>query len=210
MTCRKIPKNAKTVHIDGVGDVQLHRSRRAKHIRLSVRPYEGVRIAVPWNVTYQAAIGVARDKAGWLTQQLQRTARLEKAADAFHRQPPINRTVARTVIVDRLAELARRHGFSYNKVFVRNQKTRWGSCSGHNNINLNVNLIRLPAELRDYILLHELVHTRIKNHSPQFWEALGKCIDQPRELDRQLNRFGPMLIERPQAISNIEHGTEEG
>ncbi len=99
--------------------------------------------------------------------------------------------------MDRLAELARRHGFSYNKVFVRNQRTRWGSCSGHNNINLNVNLIRLPAELRDYTLLHELVHTRIKNHGPQFWEALGQCIDRPHELDRQLNRYGPMLLERP-------------
>jgi predicted metal-dependent hydrolase len=138
-----------------------------------------------------------------LTKQLQRTARLEKEADAFNRQPPINRTVARKVIVERLDELARRHGFSYNKVFVRNQKTRWGSCSGANNINLNVNLIRLPAELRDYTLLHELVHTRIKDHGPRFWEELGKYVDQPRKLDRQLNPYGPMLIDSPYPVYSI-------
>ncbi len=190
----KAPKNSKIIHIDGIGDVQLHRSRRAKHICLSVRPYKGVRIAVPWHVSYKEAIGVAEEKADWLAKQLQRSARLEKEADAFNRQPPINRAVARTVIVDRLKELARRHGFNYNKVFVRNQKTRWGSCSADNNINLNVNLIRLPTDLRDYIILHELVHTRIKDHGTRFWTELGKYVDEPQEVDRRLNAYGPMLM----------------
>ncbi len=190
-------KHSRTIHIDGVGDVQLHRSRRAKHICLSVRPFKGVRIAVPWNVSYQEAIGVAEEKADWLVKQLQRSARLEEEADTFHRQPPINRAVARNVLVDRLEELALRHGFAYNKVFVRNQKTRWGSCSANNNINLNVNLIRLPADLRDYTILHELVHTRIKNHGPRFWKELEKYIERPREVDKRLNRYGPMLLGRP-------------
>ncbi|MGD9368693.1 MAG: M48 family metallopeptidase [Desulfobacteraceae bacterium] len=185
---------SKIVHIQGVGDVQLQRSRRAKHICLSVRPFKGVRIAVPWHVSYQEAMEVVQDKADWLIKHLQRVAHIEKAADAFHRQAPINRAVARNIIVDRLNELARRHGFTYNKVFVRNQKTRWGSCSSCNNISLNVNLIRLPAELLDYTILHELVHTRIKDHSPWFWEELAKYVSQPRKVDKQLNRFGPMLL----------------
>lgn len=174
----------------------MHRSRRARHICLSVRPFKGVRISVPWNVSYQEAIHVAEEKAEWLLRHMQRVADVEREADAFSRQPPINRTVARRVIVDRVEELARRHGFSYNKVFVRNQKTRWGSCSADNNINLNVNLIRLPAELRDYTILHELVHTRIKDHGPGFWAELGKYIDQPHEVDRRLNQYGPMLLGR--------------
>ncbi len=190
----KPPKDSKTVLIDGIGEVQLQRSRRAKHICLSVRPFEGVRIAVPWNVSYQEAIGVAREKSDWLVKQLERSAHLEAAADAFNRQPPINRTVARNVLVDRLAELAQRHGFSYKKAFVRNQKTRWGSCSANNNLSLNVNLIRLPAELMDYTILHELVHTRIKDHGPRFWEELGKFVDHPRELDKCLDQYGPMLL----------------
>ena len=193
----KVPKVSKTVNISGVGEVQLQRSRRAKHICLSVRPFKGVRITVPWNVSYQEAIGVAEEKADWLARQLQRAAHLEKEADAFNRQPPINRAVARNVIVDRLAKLSRRHGFSYNKVFVRNQKTRWGSCSADNNISLNVNLIRLPTELMDYTILHELVHTRIKDHGPGFWAELEKYVDRPRVVDERLNQYGPMLLEGP-------------
>lgn len=194
MKRNKTPNHSKIVHIQGVGEVQLQRSRRAKHICLSVRPFKGVRIAVPWNVSYQEAMEVAQDKADWLIKHLQRAAHIEKAADAFNRQAPINRAVARNIIVDRLNELARLHGFTYNKVFVRNQKTRWGSCSSRNNISLNANLIRLPAQLLDYTILHELVHTRIKDHSPRFWEMLGKCVDNPRQVDAQLNRFGPMLL----------------
>lgn len=194
MKRNKTTNHSKIVHIQGVGKVQLQRSRRARHICLTVRPFKGVRIAVPWNVSYQEAMEVAQDKADWLIKHLQRVAHIEKAADAFHRQAPINRAVARNIIVDRLNELARLHGFTYNKVFVRNQKTRWGSCSSRNNISLNVNLIRLPAELLDYTILHELVHTRIKDHSPRFWEELEKYVPRPRKVDKQLNRFGPMLL----------------
>jgi predicted metal-dependent hydrolase len=190
----KTPNHCKIVHIQGVGKVRLQRSRRAKHICLSIRPFKGVRIAVPWNVCYGQAMKVAQDKADWLIKHMQRAAHIEKAAHAFHRQTPINRAEARNIIVQRLNELARRHGFTYNKVFVRNQKTRWGSCSSRNNISLNMNLIRLPAQLMDYTILHELVHTRIKDHSPRFWQALEKYVPRPKSVDSQLDQFGPMLL----------------
>lgn len=185
---------SKTVHIKGVGKVQLQRSRRAKHICLSVRPFKGVRIAVPYNVSYKQAMVVAQEKVAWLNKHLARAALIEKKANHFNELTPINRAVARNIIVNRLEELARRHRFSYNKVFVRSQKTRWGSCSGQNNINLNVNLIRLPNALMDYIILHELVHTRIKDHSPRFWKMLGQYINDPKGVDQQLNQYGPMLL----------------
>lgn len=191
-----VPKksDSKTVHIKGVGKVQLQRSRRAKHICLSVRPFKGVRIAVPWNVSYKQAMAVAHEKVDWLNKHLERAALIEKEASHFNQLAPINRAVARNIIGDRLDELARRHGFAYNKVFVRSQRTRWGSCSGQNNINLNVNIIRLPCELMDYIILHELVHTRIKDHSPRFWKMLGQYVDDPKRVDQQLNQYGPMLL----------------
>ena len=192
MTIKQIAP--KIVHIQGVGQVELQRSRRAKHICLSVRPLKGVRIAVPWNVSYKEALAVAHEKADWLAEHVKRAAKVEQEADGYNRMLPINRKVARKVIVDRLEELARRHGFTYNKVFVRNQKTRWGSCSSDNNINLNVNLIRLPGELMDYTILHELVHTRIKDHSPRFWGALGKYVTDPVKVDREFNQYGPMLL----------------
>ncbi len=185
---------SKVFRIDGVGDVLLERSRKARHICLSIKPFKGVRVAVPYGVPFEQAEAVALSKAGWIGKHLDRMADVEQAAVAYERRGPINRAVARRVLVDRLEELALKHGFSYQKVFVRNQKTRWGSCSVKNNINLNVNLIRLPAALRDYVILHELVHTRIKNHSPRFWEELEKHVEECRRVDKQLNQYESMLV----------------
>ncbi len=194
MTKPSDDKRAKMVHLEGVGDVLLERSRRARRIGLSVRPFKGVRIAVPQGVSFEQALDMARDNAGWIVKHLERMARLEQGAIKFQRQAPINRSVARRVIVDRLDHLARKYGFVYSKVFVRNQKTRWGSCSSANNINLNVNLIQLPQELRDYVILHELVHTRIKDHGPSFWTELGKYVHDPQGVDRRLRDYEPLLL----------------
>lgn len=185
---------SKIIQIEGVGEVLIERSRKARHICLSIKPFKGVRVAVPYGVPFEQAEAVALAKAQWIGKHLERMADVERAAVEYDRRAPINRAVARRVIVDRLEELAQQHGFSYQRVFVRNQKTRWGSCTVTNNINLNVNLIRLPAALRDYVILHELVHTRIKNHSPQFWKELEKHIEDCRQVDRQLNQYESMLL----------------
>ena len=87
--------------------------------------------------------------------------------------------------------LARCHGFTYNKVFVKNQRTLWGSCSAANNINLNVSLLGLPDELRDYVILHELVHTRHKNHGRAFWTALNRLVGDGKGLQKRLRRYQP-------------------
>jgi predicted metal-dependent hydrolase len=103
--------------------------------------------------------------------------------------PAIDRAEARRILANRVAELARAHGFEYNRVFVKNQRTLWGSCSARNNINLNVNLLRLPNELRDYVILHELVHTRHKNHSRAFWDEMNRILGDGKRFQRKLRRY---------------------
>lgn len=185
---------SRIIRIEGVGDVLFERSRKARHICLSVRPFKGVRVAVPYGVSFKQAEAVALDKADWIGKHLERMADAEQAAAAYDSRMPINRAVARRVIAERVEELAAQYGFSYRKVFVRNQKTRWGSCSMKNNINLNVNLIRLPAVLRDYVILHELVHTRVRDHSPRFWAELEKYVPGCRRVDKQLTQHESLLI----------------
>lgn len=84
------------------------------------------------------------------------------------------RLEAKKHLPKRTAELAEEFGFRYTKVSVRNAGTRWGSCSGVNNISLNIHLMMLPDELIDYVILHELTHTVHKNHGPGFWSHLEK------------------------------------
>jgi predicted metal-dependent hydrolase len=101
----------------------------------------------------------------------------------------IYRLEAKQYLPERLAFFAELYGYKYHKVFIKNLKSRWGSCSGRNNINLNLHLMRLPDHLIDYVLIHELTHTEIKNHSPKFWQQLEKNCPGARTLDKELNRY---------------------
>lgn len=185
---------SKKINITGVGEVLLERSARAKRINLSVKPFKGVRIAVPRGVSFRQAVAVAEAKAQWLKTHLGRMALIEKQIRACPKIPLPNPRRARRFLVGRLAQLAALHGFAYNRVYVRNQKTRWGSCSHKNNISLNMSLVHLPGNLIDYIMLHELVHTRIKNHGRRYWDTLSQYLPQARALDRELNQYWMLLM----------------
>ncbi len=95
----------------------------------------------------------------------------EECKDALCRW--LNRR-ARSALVPRLDELARSHGFVYRRVSIRQQRTRWGSCSRQGNISLNARLLLLPSEAATYVLLHELCHTVHMDHSSKFWALVQK------------------------------------
>lgn len=173
----------------------MERSQRARHISLSVRPFKGVRLAVPKGVSFARAELFAHSKVEWIQKHLEKMKKRERAAQIISNNSPIDRQAARRRLVERLNYLADKYGFEYNRVFIKNQKTRWGSCSGKNNINLNVNLVRLPEELIDYTILHELVHTRIKNHGKQFWAQMDWLLGDARRLDRALGEYNLLLFQ---------------
>ena len=185
---------SKIVELKNVGTVLLERSRKAKHVSVSVRPFKGVRVAVPYGVSFEAAQSFAQSKASWIQKHRLKMERLELKANLLSADDLIDRQAARKILVDRLDYLAKRYGFKYNRVFIRNQKTRWGSCSNENNINLNMNLVRLPQELIDYTILHELVHTRVKNHGQQFWEQMDRLLGDARKIDKKLCAYEFLLI----------------
>jgi predicted metal-dependent hydrolase len=94
----------------------------------------------------------------------------------------------------RLKDLAVKHGFSYKEVQIRHLKTRWGSCSSLHNITLNYYLMQLPWELIDYVLIHELSHTRELNHSAAFWQEVEGCLSDYKERRKQLKNYQPSLL----------------
>ena len=99
------------------------------------------------------------------------------------------RKQAKAYLPRRLAELAAQHGFSYNQVRIKHNVSNWGSCSVKKNINLNLNLMRLPAELQDYVMLHELCHLKYMNHGKEFHALLESVCPNHKELRRQLRDF---------------------
>ncbi len=177
--------------IENIGPVNFERSPRAKRINITVRPFKGVRVAVPCGVSFKQALSFAADNRPWIKNQLEKIAHIEKEhATLSGLFENIDRETAGKVLRQRIDDLAQAHGFSYNRVYIRNQKTRWGSCSTKNNINLNIKLTRLPEKLMDYVILHELVHTRIKNHGNRFYAWLDKLVSNRKTLDKMLKAYG--------------------
>jgi len=101
----------------------------------------------------------------------------------------VMRWEAKAYLPKRLKELADKHGFNYENVSIKNASTRWGSCSSVNNINLNLHLMRVPEHLIDYVLVHELVHTVVKNHGEKFWMLLEQCYPNARKADKEMNNY---------------------
>jgi len=99
------------------------------------------------------------------------------------------RKEAKSILPGRIDELAKTFGFQYRGLSIKNMKSRWGSCSGHNGINLNLHLVRLPEHLCNYIILHELVHTVHKNHGKYFWATLDKLCGDAKGLARELKNY---------------------
>lgn len=179
-----------TCEIPDVGPVVLAISNRAKYLRITVRSDRAVRLTVPRGVPLKKARQFLNSRIPWIKKHVRKFEELENSREQVP-LPPIGKTRARTALIGRLEELAELHDFRFNKVSIRNQKTRWGSCSARNNISLNVNLLRLPAKLRDYVILHELVHTRIKNHSEEFWTELDVYVGGiAKEFRRTLTSHG--------------------
>ncbi len=100
---------------------------------------------------------------------------------------------AKNYLPKRLDDLANKHNFKYNKLSLKTHKTRWGSCSNVNNINLNINLMLLEDEFIDYVLLHELCHTVEKNHKESFWKLLYKLMPEAEILKRKLKTKAPLI-----------------
>jgi predicted metal-dependent hydrolase len=188
-------KQATFIHIEPIGTILFERSKRARRLNISIKPFRGVRVAMPLTASLQQAEKFVHAKLAWIIKHLERMKVLELQHQAAKlNAPAIDRDAARRKMQARLDALAVLNGFTYNRLCIRNQKTRWGSCSATNNINLNVKLILLPERLIDYVLLHELLHTRIKNHGQEFWLELDRLTGNAKGLARSLRSYGMKLL----------------
>lgn len=166
------------------GQVTLRKRARSRRITLRVTQREGIVITLPWLVPFSRGLALLRERRDWIREALARIA----AAP-----PPLSeeeirrlRAEAKATLPPRLAELAARHGFVYQGVKIKNNRSNWGSCSRKGNINLNLRLALLPPRLRDYVLLHELCHLRHPDHGPAFHALLEQVCPGHRALAREL------------------------
>ena len=160
---------SKTLIDPEIGEVVFRKSTRSRRVSIRVHPVKGVSVSVPYMVPYAAAMAFFKLKRDWVLETLRRQKeRMKDVPVASPDEVEALRRQAKAELPPRLAELASRYGFTYNKVTIKHNSTNWGSCSARGNINLNLNIVRLPHPLRDYILLHELCHLKHHDHSHAF------------------------------------------
>ncbi|MBP3269688.1 MAG: M48 family metallopeptidase [Bacteroidales bacterium] len=179
------------VYVDPViGNVVLRKNRRAKRIILRVSPSRGVTVTFPWVVTYKTGLEFFFSKREWVLETIERQ-RCKLSQEPLPTPGEIEtmRTEAKRILPARLEELAKEHSFEYNTVRIKHNVSNWGSCSRKGNINLNLNLVRVPDDLRDYVILHELCHLRHSDHGPEFHSLLESLCPDHRKKEKELKNY---------------------
>ena len=152
-----------------IGQVTLRKSVRSRGMSIRVHPLKGVSVTLPYIMPYAAAQAFFLLRRDWVLETIRRQKeKYRNTVIPSSSEIESLRRQAKAELPDRLSDLALRYGFSYSKVTIKHNATNWGSCSSRGNINLNLNIVRLPYLLQDYILLHELCHLRHQDHGHAF------------------------------------------
>jgi predicted metal-dependent hydrolase len=174
----------------------LRENPRSRRINITVRRDGSVWVTKPRRVAIREVERFIAQSAQWIERmrtrfaQMPKTSRIESSAKEYKKL----KETARKEIVRHLRRLNSIYQFSYRKVFIRNQKTRWGSCSHAGNLSFNYRILFLPPHLADYIVVHELCHLREMNHSKRFWELVAQTIPDHRECRKELRKFERGLL----------------
>lgn len=172
---------------------EVKRYRRAKYIRIIIKPGGAVVVSTPWRTPKYVADRFLQANLPWVTRAREKMQGLQPLARAGN---PVeykqNKAEALAVFTARLKELNVHYQFSYRRVSVRNQKTRWGSCSKTGTLSFSYRLLFVPPEVRDYVLVHELCHVKEMNHSARFWRLVEETVPQYKLLRRQLQTYSRM------------------
>jgi predicted metal-dependent hydrolase len=152
------------------------RHPRARRYIVSVRADGAVRVTLPRRGSKREAEAFAAGQRAWIEKQLrrweERRARAQPPAMSAEELREVRNRALRELPA-RLFELAAAHGLSVARVSVRNQRWRWGSCSRAGHICLNWRLVQMPDWIRDYVMLHELMHLKRMDHSRKFWKLVA-------------------------------------
>lgn len=173
-------------------ELRIHfvRMRRARRYVMRVRPDGDLRVTIPRGGSKAEALRFADRHLDWARRQRARVLAGKRPA-AVDRDL---RARAMKELPPRLFELAGRHGLVVTRVSIRNQRSRWGSCSPKGHIALNFRLLLMPPEVCDYILIHELMHLRQPNHSIRFWRLVEAACPGFRDAERWLKKHGASLF----------------
>ena len=179
--------------------VTVIRSNR-KTVAIQVNSDLSVTVRAPRSASEKDIEEILKRKEAWISKHIEK---IKKTKERFEAEPTEKLTrekvialaeEALKVIPARVEYFARVIGVTYGKITIRNQKTRWGSCSSKGNLNFNCLLMLAPPEVLDYVVVHELCHRKQMNHSKAFWSEVEKVLPDYKEARKWLKEEGSQMI----------------
>lgn len=179
-----------------VVNYSIRRSRRAKRMRLAVYCDGNFVVTVPAGLHESSIEHYIVQKSKWVLTKLDFFTRnsLAKTVRLTDQDYEKYKDKALQITIDRVNHFNKRFGYTFNKIIIKNQKTRWGSCSKKKNLNFNFKVILLPNDLRDYIIVHELCHLKEFNHSRRYWNLVQMMLPNYKKLVADLRNSGLNLL----------------
>lgn len=178
---------------------QVIRSSR-KTMSIEIRPDLSVIVRVPMRTTDRQVRQFVTEKEDWIRKHLEKMQmKMREQADREELTEKEVRELADQalkVIPPKVEAFAGRLGVTYGRITIRNQKTRWGSCSAKGNLNFNCYLMQAPEEILDYVIVHELCHRLEMNHSPRFWALVSGVLPDYSDRRKWLKEHGNELMGR--------------
>lgn len=165
------------------------RSRR-KTIEIQIREDGGVVVRTPYSVPQRQVERFVEERREWIlkNQETLREARNKRTVITEDmRREGVEKALK--IFPERVEYYARKMGISYGRITIREQKTRWGSCSSKGNLNFNWKLTLMPMEILDYVVVHELAHRREMNHSREFWKIVEQVLPDYQDRRRRLKEL---------------------
>ncbi len=183
-------------------DAEIIKSNR-RTIELKICTDGHLQVRAPHYMTDAAIADFLNKKSEWIARH---QTRIKERQQKKAQEPPVQQLSpqdiraladqAMKVIPDRVRFYAEKIGVDYGRVTIRNQKTRWGSCSAKGNLNFNCLLMLTPEDVQDYVVIHELCHRKEMNHSPKFWSEVAKIMPDYRNSKIWLKENGEDIIRR--------------
>lgn len=185
-----------------------------KTVAIQVNSDLSVTVRAPRSATDRDIDKILKDKEAWIQKHMEDIQKKKAEYEAMEIERLTNSELhalvdkALKVIPERVAYFAKRVGVNYGRITIRNQKTRWGSCSSKGNLNFNCLLMLTPPEVIDYVIVHELCHRKEMNHSKDFWSEVKKILPDYKQSIQWLKEEGGCIMRRgrPYIVFGILQG----
>lgn len=183
-------------------DIEIIRSSR-KTLALEIRPDMRIIVRAPYQASGSYIEQFIADRTDWIVEHLRKLEQKNRQCnDALPVKKLSNDEIKKladkacTYIPGHVAHFAPLIGVTYGRITIRNQRTRWGSCSSRGNLNFNCLLMLTPPEVIDYVVVHELCHRKEMNHSGRFWNEVARVLPGYAEQEKWLKTHGSEIMKR--------------